>query len=63
MPPTELIAFAGERLAAFKLPRYVEYVQSFPLTQSNKIAKRKLVDRNVDQRIGAYDARSGKWGR
>ena len=62
LPPEELIAFAGERLAAFKIPRYIEYVNSFPLTQSDKIAKSRLIDRERDQRIGAYDARSGEWG-
>ena len=48
--------------AAFKIPRYIEYVNSFPLTQSDKVAKSRLIDRERDQRIGAYDARSGEWG-
>lgn len=39
----EIHAFAAERLAAFKVPRYVEFVESFPLTSSERVAKHLLV--------------------
>jgi acyl-CoA synthetase (AMP-forming)/AMP-acid ligase II len=41
--PQAVAAFCAERLAAFKVPRYVAYVQDMPRTSSNKIAKTELV--------------------
>ena len=38
----ELIAFARERLAGYKLPRVVEFVDGFPRTASGKVLKREL---------------------
>lgn len=38
----ELIAFAGERLAAYKRPRLVRFVDSLPTTSSGKIMRRRL---------------------
>ncbi len=60
-PPSELIAFAGEKLADFKLPRYIEYVDSFPLTPSERIAKPVLMEQKSNQLSGCYDAESGTW--
>src|ERR1043165_7463491 len=37
--PEAVGAFCAERLAAFKVPRYVSYVDEMPRTSSNKIAK------------------------
>ncbi len=61
LPPAELLAFATKRLAPFKVPRYVEYVDELPLTPSEKIAKHALLAEKPDQRVGAYDARVGRW--
>jgi acyl-CoA synthetase (AMP-forming)/AMP-acid ligase II len=41
----ELIAFARTRLAGYKLPRSVDFVDSFPRTPSGKVLKRELRDR------------------
>jgi long-chain acyl-CoA synthetase len=41
-PPDELIAFARERLAGYKLPRSVEFVDELPRTSSGKVLKREL---------------------
>ena len=38
----ELLAFAAERLAKFKLPRQVEFVEALPRTTSGKVLKREL---------------------
>ena len=38
----ELILWCGERLAKFKVPRYVRFVADFPMTASGKIQKFKL---------------------
>jgi long-chain acyl-CoA synthetase len=41
----ELVAFARERLAGYKLPRSVELVQDLPHTPSGKVLKHELRDR------------------
>jgi acyl-CoA synthetase (AMP-forming)/AMP-acid ligase II len=38
----ELVAFAGERLAGFKKPRSVEFVEAMPISATGKILKREL---------------------
>jgi long-chain acyl-CoA synthetase len=43
--PEELIAFARERLAGYKLPRSVEFVDELPRTPSGKVLKRELRER------------------
>ena len=39
--PEEIVAFARGRIANFKVPRYVEIVERFPLTGSGKVQKFK----------------------
>ena len=57
--PEQVIAHCVERLAAFKVPRYVEYYDDFPRTSSNKIAKQAL---SAAARAGKlYDRSAGKW--
>jgi fatty-acyl-CoA synthase len=41
LAPGELIAFARGRIANFKVPKYVEVVERFPLTGSGKVQKFK----------------------
>jgi long-chain acyl-CoA synthetase len=43
--PEELIAFARARLAGYKLPRSVDFVDELPRTPSGKVLKRDLRDR------------------
>jgi crotonobetaine/carnitine-CoA ligase len=40
--PAQLSAWVAGRLAAFKVPRYFAFVESFPLTPSERIAKHQL---------------------
>ncbi|MFI6920688.1 AMP-binding protein [Nonomuraea spiralis] len=51
--PRELVAYVRARLADFKTPRFVEFVESFPMTPSERIAKHLL----PAGRGGAYDSR------
>jgi fatty-acyl-CoA synthase len=44
VPPEELIAWCAADLAKFKVPRYVRFVEDFPMTASGKIQKYKLRD-------------------
>lgn len=58
--PAALVAFVRERLAAFKVPRFVEFVDEFPRTPSERVEKHKLA--RDDPRRGAWDAATGTWG-
>jgi crotonobetaine/carnitine-CoA ligase len=55
MPPEEIIAFCLERIAKFKVPRYLEYVTEFPKSASEKIQKNILISQKVDLTEGCYD--------
>lgn len=59
LDPSALHAFMRERLAAFKVPRFIEFVDDFPRTPSERIAKHKL--HRDDPRSGAWDATLGTW--
>jgi long-chain acyl-CoA synthetase len=45
----ELIAFCKERMAAYKYPRQVEFVDELPKTASGKILRRELRDQEPSQ--------------
>ncbi len=54
--PESLIAYARTQLAPFKVPRYVEFLDTFPRTPSAKIAKNVLKSSKEDHRVGCWDA-------
>jgi fatty-acyl-CoA synthase len=45
----ELIAWCKGRIASFKVPRHVLYVEGFPMTSSGKIQKAKLREQALQQ--------------
>lgn len=48
IPPEEVIAWCKERIAFFKVPRYVEFVTAFPRTMTkNEIARHELRERGI----------------
>jgi acyl-CoA synthetase (AMP-forming)/AMP-acid ligase II len=59
LEPSELLEFLRPKLAKFKLPRYVAFVDSFPLTPSEKIAKHKL--NSPEYAVRTFDALEGTW--
>lgn len=59
--PDRIISHCAAHLAAFKLPRYIEYRASFPLTDSQRIQKKILRTEKADLRIGAFDAQEKVW--
>ena len=61
VPPDRIAAFCAERLAKFKLPRYIEYRDALPRTASDKIAKQELRQIRPDLHAGSYDTTLGKW--
>ncbi|HEY7357748.1 MAG TPA: AMP-binding protein [Ktedonobacterales bacterium] len=60
-PPQTLIDFTRGKLAAFKVPRFITYVESFPLTPSERIAKHKLLESSREDHQPTYDALSQTW--
>jgi crotonobetaine/carnitine-CoA ligase len=55
--PEVLLGFCREKLAGFKVPRYLAFIDQFPLTPSQRVEKHRL-DRT---RLGAYDATTKTW--
>jgi acyl-coenzyme A synthetase/AMP-(fatty) acid ligase len=52
---------AWAELARFKVPAYLEFVESFPMTPSARVEKRTLLDPRRDQRKGVFDAAANAW--
>lgn len=61
VPPEAVFSYCERNLAAFKLPRYLEYRQSLPLTPSEKIEKHVLKNERADLRTGSYDFEDRIW--
>jgi crotonobetaine/carnitine-CoA ligase len=61
LPPENIIEFAKEKLAYFKVPRYIEYTHDLPRTPSERIEKHKLISAKADLRIDSYDAADKIW--
>jgi acyl-CoA synthetase (AMP-forming)/AMP-acid ligase II len=53
--PTELEAWCRERLASYKVPRYIAYAEELPYTASGKVRKVALKEASPDLRVGAFD--------
>jgi crotonobetaine/carnitine-CoA ligase len=50
--PAELVAFCGERMAAFMVPRYVRYVDQLPKTATERVQKYVLREAGTN---GSWD--------
>ena len=59
--PADIIIHCQQRLAPFKIPRYFEYVKSFPYTPSAKVAKHQLKDMKTDLRKDSWDELDQCW--
>lgn len=61
VPVDRILGHARERLAVFKVPRYIAFIDQLPRTAtSNKITKRELVE-IPDPLAGVYDAEEQRW--
>ena len=60
--PVELRAFAAERLAPFKVPRYLEFVDELPHTATGRIAKHELPRErsSTEHDLGSMPVGSGR---
>ncbi len=61
LPPSVVIEHCKSRLAPFKVPRYLEYVETLPYTPSEKVAKHKLIAAKEDLREGSWDEQEQLW--
>ena len=59
--PQHIIEHCARSLAAFKLPRYIAYVDDFPRTPTRKVAKHRLIGDATDLRSGAFDRVDDTW--
>jgi crotonobetaine/carnitine-CoA ligase len=60
-PPSRILEHCRERLAPFKVPRYLGYIDDVPYTPSNKVAKHEIVAGVDDLRSDAWDAVDQVW--
>jgi carnitine-CoA ligase len=57
--PVDLVAWCRERIAYFKVPRYIEFVDGFPRTMTkNEIARHELRERGIGH---CWDATVDAW--
>ncbi|MEQ8928609.1 MAG: class I adenylate-forming enzyme family protein [Silicimonas sp.] len=61
LPPQDILNACKAHLAAFKIPRYVAYVDDFPRTPTGKIAKERMKAEIDDLTAGAYDRVDDTW--
>jgi acyl-CoA synthetase (AMP-forming)/AMP-acid ligase II len=59
--PTELLTFLSKKLAVFKQPRYIAFVDTFPLTPSERIAKYKLTEADNLYSAKTFDSTTQEW--
>lgn len=55
IPPEEIIAYCLEKIAKFKVPRYIEYREEFSRTPSGKVEKHVLIAEKGDLTEGCFD--------
>jgi crotonobetaine/carnitine-CoA ligase len=61
VPPEALIDFCKDNLAAYKVPRYIEYrLTDFERTPSMRVQKQSLLKEKPDLRVGSWDRETGK---
>jgi len=61
VPPEELLAHCAGRLAAFKVPRYVEYRESLPRTPTLRVQRHLLREAAAGEGARVFDRVSGRW--
>ena len=42
LEPAQLVAFLGDRIAYFMVPRYIRFVEALPRTPTQKVEKHRL---------------------
>lgn len=60
VPPEEIWNFCKPHLAAFKVPRFLEYRDELPKTPSSKVQKNILRDESKQPRVRVFDRLAGQ---
>ena len=61
-PPDQIFEHCRQHLASFKVPRYLAYIEAFPLNDSGRVRKSALFDSSGgDMRMDAFDRVDGIW--
>jgi crotonobetaine/carnitine-CoA ligase len=55
LDPDDIIMYCSEKLAKFKVPRYIEFIDSFPKTAKLSIKKHELKNMKKDHAEGCFD--------
>lgn len=61
LTPEAVLKHCRDRLARFKVPRFLAFVDRMPRTASGKVAKELLIRESENLRSGAFDAVTGAW--
>lgn len=61
LDPDVIFEACRSELAAFKIPRFIEFVKELPLTGSGKVSKGTLRTSKADPRAGSFDRLASVW--
>lgn len=61
LPPQRVIEHCKANLASFKIPRYIAFAETFPMTDSDRVEKKKLVAGVPDLTHDSYDRVDNIW--
>ncbi len=61
LPPEQVIAHCKANLASFKIPRYIAFADTFPMTDSDRVEKKKLIAGVPDLTRDSYDRVDNIW--
>jgi crotonobetaine/carnitine-CoA ligase len=61
VPPERIFAHCERQLAAFKIPRYLEYRESFSYGPADRVEKQQLIAEKPDLRQDSFDRVDGIW--
>jgi crotonobetaine/carnitine-CoA ligase len=57
LTPATLAAYCVDRMPAFAIPRFIEFVDALPMTENGKVQKFRLRERGVT--TATWDAKGG----
>lgn len=61
LPPERVIEHCKANLASFKIPRYIAFAETFPMTDSDRVEKKKLIAGVPDLTHDSYDRVDNIW--
>ncbi|MCX7355211.1 MAG: class I adenylate-forming enzyme family protein [Alphaproteobacteria bacterium] len=61
LPPQRVIEHCKANLASFKIPRYIAFAETFPMTDSDRVEKKKLIAGVPDLTRDSYDRVDNIW--